>query len=264
MPKKIYTEEMIDWLKQNVPGHYIEEILPVFYKKFNKQVSYKNFRCTLSRYKIRTGMLRKIPLSSRIKHMILTPEELEIFKQNNWHKTVKEMVVFCKNTFNKDLTERQIKQIRQRNHFISGFTGRFEKGSIPPNKGKKGYYAPGSEKGWFKKGNITHNTAPLNTEYETDDGYIKIKIAMPNKWQYKHRIIWEKQNGPIPAGHMVIFLDGNKKNFDIKNLKLISQKECATLNKMHLRTEDPQLTETALAMVQLMHKVKQKQNEISK
>lgn len=33
----------------------------------------------------------------------------------------------------------------------TGRTGRFEKGHTPCNKGKKGQYSPGSEKGWFKK-----------------------------------------------------------------------------------------------------------------
>lgn len=42
-----------------------------------------------------------------------------------------------------------------------------------------------------------------------------------------HRMNWEKENGPIPPGHVIRFKDGNTMNCAIENLECISRKEQA-------------------------------------
>ena len=74
------------------------------------------------------------------------------------------------------------------------------------------------------------------------------------------RVTWEKHNGPIPEGMCVSFKDHDNMNCDISNLMLVSRAEIATMTKMRLWSEDPDLTETGLALV----KVKQKANKIRK
>lgn len=55
----------------------------------------------------------------------------------------------------------------------AGAAHRFKKGTIPPNKGMKGWHAPGCEKGWFKKGHQRSDTAPIGAErIDSGDGYI--------------------------------------------------------------------------------------------
>ena len=76
--------------------------------------------------------------------------------------------------------------------------GCFKKGNVPFNKGKKwaDYVSKkgqeNSRKTTFKKGNIPHNHRPVGSERITKDGYTEIKIKEPNKWQLKHRYIYEK------------------------------------------------------------------------
>lgn len=36
-----------------------------------------------------------------------------------------------------------------------------------------------------------------------------------------HRVVWEDKVGPIPAGHVIIHLDGNKANNDVLNLDCV-------------------------------------------
>lgn len=67
-------------------------------------------------------------------------------------------------------------------------------------------------------GHVGHNRLPLFSERLTTDGYIKVKVAEPDKWKLKHHIIWEKNNGKIPKGTHVCFKDGNRKNVCIENL----------------------------------------------
>tara|TARA_R110000822_G_scaffold301108_1_gene424781 strand:- start:7231 stop:7728 length:498 start_codon:yes stop_codon:yes gene_type:complete len=64
-------------------------------------------------------------------------------------------------------------------------------------------------------------------------GYVRIKTKF-NTWELKHRFIWEKEhNQKIPDGHSIRFKDGNRNNFEINNLELISKKEVMKLNAIH-------------------------------
>jgi hypothetical protein len=109
--------------------------------------------------------------------------------------------------------------------------GWFKKGQIPPNKGKKinEFMSPDTQerflKNSFTPGNRPKNTAAVGSEVITKDGYIKVKIAQPNKWKLKHRLVWEQNNGRIPVGLNVQFRDKNKQNCSINNLYLISRSE---------------------------------------
>ena len=100
--------------------------------------------------------------------------------------------------------------------------GRFHKGSVPPNKGLKGYYPPGSEKGWFKKGNVPKNKAPLYAErwVVRDSGgsrhlAINVPIENPytganNFWIRKAVWVWMQANQrEVPEGHAIVQLDGD-------------------------------------------------------
>ena len=145
-------------------------------------------------------------------------------------------------------------KITLNNHKIStGLTGRFEKGHVAHNKGKK-FPGTGSRTA-FKKGNVPANKMNVGEDTITTDGYVKTKIAEPNVWEYKHKLIWKEKNGPIPEGHSVIFADGNKLNLSIDNLLLVSKAELLMLNRRRLISEDSELTKTGLNVVKVMNKI---------
>jgi len=90
--------------------------------------------------------------------------------------------------------------------------GQFKKGLIPHNKGKK-LSQETKEKlkpTMFKRGNRPHNAQPVGTETKDKDGYVWVKIAEPSEWKLKHHVAYGE---PVPTGHKVIFIDGNKRNF---------------------------------------------------
>ena len=131
------------------------------------------------------------------------------------------------------LTEGQISSFKYTHNCWSGtHGGRFEKGRESYNKGKK--MTPEQyEKAkatMFKKGEKPKNIRPVGSEREDVDGYIKIKIAEPNKWEHKHKYIWEQANGPVPKGCVIIFEDGNRRNFKLDNLKCISKSLLSYIN----------------------------------
>ena len=135
----------------------------------------------------------------------------------------------------------------------TGFDGRFPKGNVPKNKGTKGLTGP--NKTSFKKGQQAPNYRPVGSERITRDGYTEIKVADPNKWRLKHRVIWEEVNGPLPKGYALVFGDGDKRNFSLENLLLVSRAQLARLNQNHLIQNDIELTKTAINVVDLMVKI---------
>lgn len=109
----------------------------------------------------------------------------------------------------------------------ASIAARFKKGSEPFNKGKKmppEIYSK-CKPTMFKKGNTPHNHKEVGAERIDVDGYIMVKVAEPNKWRLKHRIIWEQHNGAIPKGYNVQFKNHNPQDCRIENLYLISKSE---------------------------------------
>lgn len=156
--------------------------------------------------------------------------------------------------FGIDVTVKQIKAYKKNHKISSGLTGRFPKGHVPCNKGKKSIHYVGSEKTWFKNGQMPHNHKPVGSERVSKDGYIEIKVAEPKKWRLKHNVVWESVHGKIPRNYVVIFLDGNRMNIYSENLKLISRSQLLLMNRHGLFTPDRELTETATNLTKLMDK----------
>ena len=50
---------------------------------------------------------------------------------------------------------------------------------------------------------------------------------------------------------MIIFADGNKKNFNLENLILVSRKELAVLNKNKLLRDNAELTNIGIAIAKI-------------
>lgn len=135
----------------------------------------------------------------------------------------------------------------------AGIPYRFPKGHIPANKGQIGVrLSPATE---FKKGHIPQTWKPVGTETVRSDGYTWVKLAEPNKWREKHRLIWEATNGQIPAGHAVIFADGNRQNVVLENLMLVKRSQLVRLNQNNLIGGSAELTRAGLLVADIVTKI---------
>lgn len=153
--------------------------------------------------------------------------------------------------FGWEISLSQVNSYIGNHHLNTGRTGRFQKGQEPANKGKKGVCAAGCEKSWFKKGHVPANYRPVGSERVNADGYIEVKVADPNKWKLKHRVVWESANGKIPKGYIIIFRDNDKTNTDIDNLLLIKRGTHAVLNHTGLCEYSGEFKETAIYIAEL-------------
>ena len=149
-----------------------------------------------------------------------------------------------------------IKNLCARKKWISGISGRIEKGSTPWNKGKTGYM--GANKTSFKKGQKVHNHKPVGSERIcSKDGYILVKVAEPKKWRGKHIVVWESVNGKILQGHCIRFLDNDRTNCDIDNLICVNRAVHAVVNKRNpANSDNPDVNHAIILTEQINHTVK--------
>lgn len=184
--------------------------------------------------------------------MEFSDEIINFMRENAKEKSNIELTEMVNKRFNSDFSVQQIEGVKARKKILSGLTGQFEKGNIPWNKGKKGWYATGTEKTRFKTGNIPPNHREVGSERITKDGYIEVKVEEPNKWRLKHIVVYEQQHGVVPKDYAVIFLDGDKKNTDISNLKLVTRSELLIMNRHNLFTGDSKLNDAATNIAKLI------------
>ena len=86
-----------------------------------------------------------------------------------------------------------------------------------------------------KKGDYKSAIAKSVGFERMDDGYVWVKVrtdegANKKNWVQKHRYVWEQENGKIPDGYKIVFLDGNRLNCDISNLDCVPVNIQASIN----------------------------------
>ena len=69
--------------------------------------------------------------------------------------------------------------------------------------------------------------------FQEKKGYIRIKVAEPNKWMQYQRYVWEQNHpGQSAEGKTVIFMDGNIRNFDPSNLECVERAELSVMAEL--------------------------------
>lgn len=197
-------------------------------------------------------------------------EQCQFIIQNYKGIGTKELADKFNKRFGTNVTVSMMKNFKGNHKLDSGLTGRFQEGHVPLIKGTKGKYNVGGNVTSFKKGHTPLNTDPIGTEKLLTDGYIWVKVKnIPNalgrvNWVQKHVLLWEQENGPIPKGHCLIFLDGNRGNIAIDNLELISRSTLLILNKQGLISKDADVTRTSIQVAKLIDAIRKINKKRSK
>lgn len=162
--------------------------------------------------------------------------------------------------FHITLSEQQIGNFKHKYGVKSGtHGGAFVKGLEPHNKGKKmppEIYAR-CKKTMFRKGNIPHNHREVGSERTDDEGYTMVKVAEPKKWRLKQRVIYEELHQvKLSSNDVIIFLDGNKQNFDKENLFRLTRAELARYCQDHLYTNNQDISRAAAQMAKIKEKTR--------
>jgi hypothetical protein len=163
-------------------------------------------------------------------HRWYTAEEIQFVKKNIRGRTYIETLRMFNKRFGLRLSFKQFETLTYKHRILNG-VGKWLPGHVPWSKGKKCNWKKGYDIG----------------RERIDQGYVVVKVsnkknAGNKNRKAKHTAIWEAAHGKVPKGHVVIFADGNKRNFDLDNLMLVSRRELAVMNTLGLIANDKELT----------------------
>ena len=104
---------------------------------------------------------------------------------------------------------------------------RFKQGQAPWNKGMSGIHlSPDTQ---FKPGRKSDRRAPIGEvrERKTKGGVVRafVKVADPNVWQARAKVVWERHNGQLPRGMVIHHKDRNPLNDEPENLQAMTRAE---------------------------------------
>jgi hypothetical protein len=250
-----YSPKEIKWLEKHIAGRGFAELTELFNRRFGLAQSKSAIRFAASS----RGMSHGLRLPHRY-----TPAQIRFLKKTVPGRSFEEAAKLFNKRFGLRLSRSRITAAARNRGITNGRDGRFRPGQVSHNKGKKGACAPGSEKGWFRPGQMPHNWRPAGTEIVDENGYVKVKTRNPKTWKFKHRLVWEKAYGRIPRGRMVIFADGNRQNFALDNLVLVSKSEHAVMNRLGLRSGNGELTRIGKAVADVKLLIAERERGLKK
>ena len=259
MKNNCYTEKHLNFLRIKYMRLSIPPLTRAFNARFGLNRTESSIHGALHNHKIRCG--RNTGKMKRV-YRKFTPKQANFIKRNYPRFNVVDLVAKLNARFGIEITEQQICSFTKNHHIQSGRTGCFEKGNKPWNTGTKGLCHGSCTS--FKKGHVPANIKPLGHERKdnrTDPAkasYRHVKVAEPNpyttaptRYKLKHVVAWEKEYGPVPAGKILVFKDGDVDNCDIENLMLITRAEHLLLNKHHYKEMPADLKPSVLALAKL-------------
>ncbi|WP_175366821.1 HNH endonuclease [Tardiphaga robiniae] len=201
------------------------------------------------------------------RYTLFSAPEMEWLQANSTLEIGEYHVAFCAAFSKTDVSKQQLHAARKRYGWKVGRTGRFEKGSVPANKGKPAPYHPNSAATRFKPGQRPVNTKYAGHERVGSQGYVEISIDETNphtgadrRYVHKHRWLWEKLNGPVPAD-MVLKCKGEKANPDPSNWEMVPRGLLPRLNCKSGRNYDAapaELKPMIMAVAKIEHQVRER------
>lgn len=264
-----WPEEVVTWLRENVPGRTSKEVVEIinqqgYDRKHGMTFTESMIKSAKSRYGIKSGTPSGMKKGSSFKY----PEGMEGYVRSiAAGRKTEEIAEMTSIHFGIEFSASQCRAYKRNHNIVSGVDCRFQPGQEPPNKGKqmsREQYEK-CKATMFKKGQIPKNHMEVGEYTHTADGYLIRKVqekgTQRERFEFVHRAVWEEHNGPIPAGKIVSFLDGNKDNCNIENLFLTDGQVNLELNRRKLRFENSELTKTGIAVAKLRIAAKNRKKE---
>ena len=160
-------------------------------------------------------------------------EELAFIKENctlNERILAQKMEVY----FNKPFNPHALKVLRVKRQWLTGRSGRFEKGE---------------------------NLKPIGFERYCENAKCWLIKASIKRYERKSHYLWRKAGRKIPRGHIIDYKDGNSRNCTLENLELISRVEMAWRKKLQYHQLNDEIKPTFSAFVKLKEGINQRKKE---
>lgn len=173
-----YTEEEIEWLKENVYGIRHKELAKRFNEHFGTNLTTRKIKRALELRHIQNG-LNQSDLTKEMKQFVF---------DNYKGISNQELADRVNKEFGTNFGATKFADFKCNNNLQSGY--RFEVENLRKKKHLE--------------------------ETIRQDGYVYIKVN--NKWYAKQKYVYEQHYGKLKKGDVLIFNDGDKTNCNIDNL----------------------------------------------
>jgi hypothetical protein len=191
--------------------------------------------------------------------------EIEWLKANRPSRCIKDVVKAFNEHFGTNYTESMIKHRCFKHGIKALHDGKFKPKNDAWNKGmdikimRPDIYRQftSGQRYCFQKGQLPKSTKPVGSEKVTRDGII-VKVAMPNVWKFKSRLVYEQHYGvELGEKDRILHLNGNKMDCSIDNLILVNDAILARLNKRGLINKNKEITKSAVFSQKILQKIKE-------
>jgi hypothetical protein len=248
MPRASFTGPQLDWLAQAYRVSRVPELTRRYNLRWGTDYTPAQIKGALTNHGLKSGRgtgLRKGELRPGEGNRVYTDAEIAWLAKHYRRLDRGALAQQFAARFGRVVAPDALAQRCRYYDIRSGRTGCFEDGNEPWNKGLKGCQAGGrSSATRFRPGNHPPTTVPVGSYTQDPDGYWLLKVsdrdperadkanAHLRDWRFVHRLTYESHHGPIPAGHVVILIDGDKEAcLDPANVACLSRAELARLNQ---------------------------------
>lgn len=248
-----YTPEMLDFLREHndLP---ILELTKAFNVKFKTEKLMRHITKVCQREGIVCNTIRysQQELDFIHKHSALPRQQLaNLFNAKfNTNKTADQMKAMCQRYNWSAASNGQFKP-GDKNHWQTGLS----------KEEFKSHYSPESMQNMIsammeyrKKLKLGDNTVKSGVLYEVIN--VDYSIPFAQRIVPKRRIVWEREKGPIPDGHVIIQADADFMNCDINNLRCIPRAYISIINKNKWAKTSPELLDAAIKYCELLLAIK--------
>lgn len=267
---KKYPEEVAEYIASHVTGRTTRQLTAELNEKFSEKYGMSFTEANIKSYKNNHNLKSGTICGNPKGFSLVYPAGMEEFVRRIAEgKTTREITAAVNEKYGAGtITEKKMRAYKKNHSITSGIDCRFRKGHEPANKGKKMSHEQYEKckATMFKKGQVPPNHMEVGEYTHTTDGYLIQKVqekgTQRERFEFVHRSVWEKRNGPIPDGKMISFLDGDKDNCSIENLFLIDNATNLEMNRRKLRFENPELTEIGEKIARINVAIKNRKGEL--
>jgi len=235
-----YTDEEVEWVREAYPNGDVYDTLDAFEARFGRRPSKRGLYVLASRLglkKEKWGAEHGARANTRMRWSQMD-EEREWMIANAGHPAkVRDVIEGFKERFGIELCRSQVSLFRAE----YGLSKRASHGG-----GRK--------------------RVPVGTE-RVSKGYVLVKVAedatvpqSKDNWMPKQQHVWEQANGPLPEGHMVLFADGDRGNFDPDNLVAVERRLIGPMNQAGATWTNREELEACVALARLKVAVNDKEH----
>lgn len=195
-----------------------------------------------------------------------TDEMIEYVRNIYPHYTNKEIAEMLKEEYGIIVRPASLRNLHHKYKYDDKLVnvGCFKKGQECWNKGvpMREETKKKLEHTWFKNGHTPANTRPIGSMRENADGYVVIKTKETGRWPLYQRYVYEQaHNVKLDKDDMVLFADGNNRNFDVDNLVRVTREELLELNRRGLISKDQNITKAGVGLAKLIAKIRERTRE---